>query len=57
MTAKKRHEIIEKAMLEATKKLGVDPAYYGEEGEKEVDQQLEKMGYDPVEFKRKKPND
>ena len=38
-------EIYEEAMEEATKVLGVDPAYYGDEGTEEVDRQLKKMGY------------
>lgn len=40
-----KEEIFNKAMEEATKVFGVDPAYFGEEGKEEVDRQLRKMGY------------
>lgn len=43
--ADNKEEIINKAMEEATKIFGVDPAYFGKEGEEEVDRQLKKMGY------------
>ena len=33
------------AVEEATKILGTDPAYYGEEGDEEVAKQLMKLGY------------
>lgn len=52
MNEEKRAEIIKKAMIEATKVLGCDPAYYGEEGEREVDKQLEKMGYNLEDLKK-----
>lgn len=32
------------AMKQATKALGADPAYYGEEGNAEVERQLNKLG-------------
>lgn len=40
-----KEEIFNKAMEEATKVFGVDPAYFGEEGTEEVERQLKKMGY------------
>ena len=46
-----REEIIMKAMEEATKVLGVDPAYFGDEGEEEVERQLKKMGYSLEELR------
>lgn len=48
-----KQEIIKKAIEEATKVFGVDPAYYGEEGEDEVGRQLIKMGYSLDYFKEK----
>lgn len=48
-----KQEIIKKAMEEATKVFGVDPAYFGEEGEEEVERQLKKMGYSLDYFKEK----
>lgn len=52
MDEKKREEIIMKAMEESIKVLGADPAYYGKEGDEEVDRQIEKLGYDPEDFKK-----
>lgn len=40
-----KQEIFNKAMEEATKVFGVDPAYFGEEGKEEVERQLKKLGY------------
>lgn len=40
-----KQEIIEKAIEEASKVLGADPAYFGEDGIVEVERQLIKMGY------------
>lgn len=40
-----KQEIFGKAMEEASKVLGADPAYFGKEGEEEVERQLKKMGY------------
>lgn len=40
-----KEEIFNKAMEEATKVFGVDPAYFGEEGTEEVERQLNKLGY------------
>lgn len=48
-----RVTIIEKAYEEASKVLGVDPAYYGEEGEEEVRKQIIKQGYNPDEVLKK----
>lgn len=53
MDEKKRAEIVEKAIEEASKIFGADPAYFGKEGEEEVDRQLEKMGYNPEDLKDK----
>lgn len=36
--------IFAKAMEEATRVFGVDPAYFGEEGTAEVERQLNKLG-------------
>ncbi|MEH7652314.1 hypothetical protein [Bacillus safensis] len=36
--------IFYKAMEEASKVLGADPAYFGEEGSAEVERQLKKLG-------------
>lgn len=36
--------IFYKAMEEATKTLGADPSYFGEEGTAEVERQLNKLG-------------
>jgi hypothetical protein len=47
-----KQEIIIKAMEEAAKVLGADPAYFGEEGNEEVERQLEKMGYSLKDFKK-----
>lgn len=41
-----------KAMEEATKVFGVDPAYFGEEGRLEVEKQLKKLGYSEEDFKK-----
>lgn len=49
-----RIEILDIAFREATKELGVDPAYYGEEGEALVDEKIREMGYDPEGFKKNK---
>lgn len=46
-----KQEIFEKAMEEASKVLGADPAYFGEEGKEEVEKQLIKMGYTLDELK------
>ena len=40
-----RDIIFHKAMEDAGKVLGADPAYFGDEGTEEVDRQLKKMGY------------
>lgn len=40
-----KHEAFNKAMEEATKVFGADPAYFGEEGSLEVERQLKKLGY------------
>ncbi len=53
MDEKKRMEIITKAIDEASKIFGVDPAYFGEEGDREVDRQIEKLGYNPEESYKK----
>lgn len=45
-----KDEVIAKAMEEAGNILGADPAYFGEEGEQEVNRQLEKMGYNLADF-------
>lgn len=45
-------EIYEKAMEEATKIFGVDPAYFGEEGQQEGYRQLEKLGVDIEKLKK-----
>lgn len=50
-TCDDREEIIKKAMEDATKVLGADPAYFGKEGDEEVERQLLKMGYSPLHFK------
>ena len=46
-----KQEIFEKAMEEARKVFGVDPAYFGEEGTAEVERQLQKMGYSLEDIK------
>ena len=43
-----------KALDEAGKVFGVDPGYYGKEGEEEVDRQLLKMGYTEEELRESK---
>lgn len=53
MGEKKKSEILGEVMERTREILGTDPAYYGEEGEKEVDRQLEKMGYNPKDFYKK----
>lgn len=40
-----------KVMEEASKVFGADPAYFGKEGEDEVDRQLKKLGYDVDKIK------
>ena len=50
MTTNKQ-EIIEKAIDEAGKVLGADPAYFGEEGYEEVKKQVNKMGYNLEDLK------
>lgn len=45
--------IFYKAMEEATKVLGVDPAYFGEEGTTEVERQLNKLGRSLDDFRKK----
>ncbi|MBU8607847.1 MULTISPECIES: hypothetical protein [Bacillus] len=44
--------IYNKAMEEATKVLGADPAYFGEEGNTEVERQLIKLGVSLEDFKK-----
>lgn len=44
-------EIFRRAMEEARKVIGVDPAYFGEEGREEVERQLNKLGYRLGEIK------
>lgn len=41
---------MEKAVHEAGKVFGTDPAYFGEEGEKEIERQLNKLGYSIEDF-------
>lgn len=48
-----KEEIFNKAMEEASKVLGADPAYFGEEGTEEVERQLKKMGYSLEYLKEK----
>jgi hypothetical protein len=48
---KNKEEALEKAREEATKVFGVDPAYFGEEGDEEVERQLNKLGYSIEDFK------
>ncbi|MCM3140440.1 hypothetical protein M3573_19365 [Bacillus safensis] len=45
--------IFYKAMEEATKVLGADPAYLGEEGSAEVERQLIKLGRRADDFRKK----
>lgn len=45
--------IFYKAMEEATKVLGADPAYFGEEGSAEVERQLLKLGWSADGFRKK----
>ncbi|MBD3861393.1 hypothetical protein IEE86_16835 [Bacillus sp. 28A-2] len=45
--------IFYKAMEEASKVLGADPAYFGEEGTAEVDRQLKKLGRSLADIKKK----
>lgn len=52
LTVNKR-DIFEKAMMKATEVLGVDPAYFGKEGDEEVERQLNKMGYSLEDLKEK----
>lgn len=47
MTEEERFAIFEQAMHEASNVFGVDPAYFGEEGEEEVLKQIRKLGYTP----------
>lgn len=47
-----KEEIIREAIKEATKVLGADPLYFGEDGDKEIEKQLEKMGYSLEDFKK-----
>ncbi|MGM0966981.1 MAG: hypothetical protein ACQEWR_00265 [Bacillota bacterium] len=42
-----------KAMEEAAKALGADPAYFGEEGSAEVERQLNKLGRSEDDFRKK----
>lgn len=51
-TVEDKQVIFNKAMGEATKAFGVDPAYFGEEGKEEVERQLKKMGYSLEDFKK-----
>lgn len=44
--------IFYKAMEEASKVLGADPAYFGEEGNAEVERQLNKLGRSMDEIRR-----
>ena len=46
-----KQEIFNKAMEEATKVFGVDPAYFGEEGTEEFVRQLKKLGYSLEDLK------
>ncbi|WP_164489517.1 hypothetical protein [Rummeliibacillus sp. TYF005] len=46
-----KDEIFIKAMEEATKVLGADPAYFGKEGKEEVERQLNKLGYSLEELR------
>lgn len=50
MDEKKKDEIFEEAMERSRAILGCDPAYYGEEGWKEVEKQVSEMGYDPKDI-------
>lgn len=43
-----------KAIDEASKVFGVDPAYFGEEGDREVEKQLKKIGYTDEELEKSK---
>lgn len=45
--------IFMEAMEKAGEVLGADPAYFGIEGEEEVDRQLKKMGYSLEELREK----
>ncbi|MBR0588684.1 hypothetical protein [Bacillus pumilus] len=45
--------IFAKAMEEASKVLGADPAYFGEEGSAEVDRQLNKLGRSLDDIRKK----
>ncbi|MGD6829334.1 hypothetical protein [Bacillus pumilus] len=45
--------IYNKAMEEATKVLGADPAYFGEEGNTEVERQLIWLGVSLEDFRKK----
>lgn len=47
-----KKEDFQKAVEEAAKILGADPAYYGEEGDEEVERQLKKLGYKEEDFKK-----
>lgn len=48
----KKLEVLERAIDEASKIFGVDPAYFGKEGEEEVDRQLRNLGYNPEDFRK-----
>ena len=47
-----KQEDFQKAMDEATKVFGADPAYFGEEGSIEVERQLMKLGYSEEDLKK-----
>lgn len=46
--------IVLEAYDRASRVLGCDPGYYGDEGDKEVERQLEEMGYNKDDFVAKK---
>lgn len=48
-----KEEIFYKAMAKAREVIGVDPAYFGDEGTEEVARQLKEMGYDIKDFLKK----
>lgn len=45
-----------KAINEASKIFGADPAYFGDEGDEEVERQLMKMGYTENDLKEARGN-
>lgn len=46
-----KDEAFKIAMEEATKVFGVDPAYFGEEGQEEVVRQLKKLGFTLADYR------